>query len=37
MSSAKAPEAGQGVAVPAAAPGPAGQRQAPKQVKPMSQ
>ena len=37
MSSAKAPEAGQGVAVPAAAPGTAGQRPAPKKVRPLSQ
>ena len=37
MSSAKAPEAGQGVAAPAAAPGTAGQRPAPKKVKPLSQ
>jgi multiple sugar transport system permease protein len=37
MSSAKAPEAGQGVAAPAAAPGTAGQRPAPKKVRPLSQ
>lgn len=36
MSSATAPEAGQGVAAPAAAPGTAGQRPAPKKVKPLS-
>ena len=36
MSSATAPEAGQGVAAPAAAPGPAGPRPAPKKVKPLS-
>ncbi|HYQ33107.1 MAG TPA: sugar ABC transporter permease, partial [Lapillicoccus sp.] len=37
MSSAKAPEAGQGAAAPAAAPGSAGPRPAPKKVRPLSQ